>query len=176
MKLRIATALLIIVAILLILDSAGVQAQTYTQYKIQVNSDGSAAWVITQATSINGTVDTWQGFQDKVTGLVAAASTLTNRSMNVDSNSLQMSTTTSVSSESKTTEYLFTWLNFSETSNGQLMIGDVFGVSGFFDMLYGDGALQIIIPQIIQWCLLFQHQMKKMLPRRRCNGWALSSS
>jgi uncharacterized membrane protein len=146
MKLRIPAALLVTVVLLLILAPSGrVQAQTYIQYKIQLNSDGSAAWIITQVSGINGTVDTWAGFQEKVIALVAAAATQTHRSMNIDYDTLQMSTT-SASSDSKTTEYLFTWLNFSRAKNGQLTVGDVFGVAGFFDQLYGDGTLQINYP------------------------------
>jgi uncharacterized membrane protein len=38
---------------------------------------------------------------------------------------------------------MFTWLNLSKTEKGQLTVGDVFSVPGFFNQLYGDGALQI---------------------------------
>ena len=143
MKLRIPIVLFIAMACLLIIAPLGrVQAQTYTQYKIQLNSDGSAAWTIIQVSGLNGTVDTWAGFQQKVTALVTAAATQTQRPMGVDNDTFQTSTTIT-SSDSKTTEYMFTWLNFSKTENGQLIVGDVFSVSGFFNQLYGDGALQI---------------------------------
>jgi uncharacterized membrane protein len=123
-----------------------VQAQTtYTQYKIQLNSDGSAAWTIIQVSGLNGTVDTWADFQQKVTTLVTAAANQTQRPMSADNDTFQTSTTIT-SSDSKTTEYMFTWLNFSKTENGQLTVGDVFSVSGFFNQLYGDGALQINYP------------------------------
>jgi uncharacterized membrane protein len=123
----------------------GVQAQTYTQYKIQLNSDGSAVWTIIQVSGLNGTVDTWADFQQKVTTLVTAAANQTQRPMDADNDTFQTSTTVT-SSDSKTTEYIFTWLNFSKTENGQLTVGDVFSVSGFFNQLYGDGALQINYP------------------------------
>ena len=146
MKLRIPIVLFIAMAFLLIIASSGrVQAQTYTQYKIQLNSDGSAAWTIIQVSGLNGTVDTWAGFQQKVTALVTAAAAQTHRPMGVDNDTFQTSTTIT-SSDSKTTEYMFTWLNFSKTENGQLIVGDVFSVSGFFNQLYGDGALQINYP------------------------------
>jgi uncharacterized membrane protein len=133
-------------AFLLIIASSGrVQAQTYTQYKIQLNSDGSAALTIIQVSGLNGTVDTWADFQQKVTALVAAAATQTHRQMSVDNDTFQTSTTIT-SSDSKTTEYMFTWQNISKTENGRLITGDVFSVSGFFNQLYGDGALQIIYP------------------------------
>jgi len=147
MKPRIIIALFIAMAFILIIAFSGrVQAQTtYTQYKIQLNSDGSAAWTIIQVTSLNGTVDTFADFQQKATALVTVAAAQTQRPMSADDSTFQTSTTIT-SSDSKTTEYMFTWLNFSETLNGQLIVGDVFGVSGFFNQLYGDGALQINYP------------------------------
>jgi uncharacterized membrane protein len=146
MKLRTSTALFITITFILIMAFSGrVQAQTYTQYKIQLNGDESATWTITQVSGINGTVDTWAGFQEKITALVNAAASQTNRPMGIDNSSLQMSTVFT-SSNSKTTEYTFTWLNFSISENGRLVAGDVFGVAGFFNKLYGDGELQINYP------------------------------
>jgi len=146
MKPRIPIILFITIACLLtIVPLGGVQAQTYTQYKIQLNSDGSAVWTIIQVSGLNGTVDTWADFQQKVTTLVTAAANQTQRPMDADNDTFQTSTTVT-SSDSKTTEYIFTWLNFSKTENGQLTVGDVFSVSGFFNQLYGDGALQINYP------------------------------
>jgi uncharacterized membrane protein len=146
MKLRISTALFITMAFILIIASSGkAQAQTYTQYKVQLNSDESATWTITQVSGLNGTADTWAGFQEKITALVNAAASQTNRPMGIDNDSLQMSTFFT-SSDSKTTEYTFTWLNFSIAENGRIVAGDVFGVAGFFDKLYGDGELQINYP------------------------------
>ena len=146
MKLRVPIVLFVAMACLLIIASLGrVQAQTYTQYKIQLNSDGSASWTIIQVSGLNGTVDTWADFQQKVTALVTAAASQTQRPMSADNDTFQTSTTIT-SSDSKTTEYMFTWLNFSKTENGQLIVGDVFSVPGFFNQLYGDGALQINYP------------------------------
>jgi uncharacterized membrane protein len=143
MKFRIPIALFIAMALILIIASSGrVQAQTYTQYKVQLNSDGSAAWTIIQVSGLNGTVDTWAGFQQKVATLVTAAAAQTHRQMSADNDTFQTSTTIT-SSDSKTTEYMFTWLNLSKTEKGQLTVGDVFSVPGFFNQLYGDGALQI---------------------------------
>jgi uncharacterized membrane protein len=147
MKPRLPIILFIAMACLLTIVPLGrVQAQTtYTQYKIQLNSDGSAAWTIIQVSGLNGTVDTWADFQQKVTTLVTAAANQTQRPMGADNDTFQTSTTIT-SSDSKTTEYMFTWLNFSKTENGQLTVGDVFSVAGFFNQLYGDGALQINYP------------------------------
>ncbi len=146
MKRSIPIVLFTAMACLLIIASfGGGMAQTYTQYKIQLNSDGSAFWTITQVSGLNGTVDSLPDFQQKVTSLVDAAAAQTQRPMGVDNYSFQ-TITTITSSDSKTTEYMFTWQNFSKTENGQLNAGDVFGVSGFFSQLYGDGALQINYP------------------------------
>jgi uncharacterized membrane protein len=147
MKLPLSIALFIAISFILIIASAGrVQAQTtYTQYKIQLNGDGSAAWTITQVSGLNGTVDTVTDLQQKATALVDAAAAQTQRPMGVDDYSFQTSTTIT-SGDSKITEYMFTWLNFSNTENGELIIGDVFAVSEFFNQLYGDGELQINYP------------------------------
>jgi len=146
MKLRIPIAFIVsMVLILIVASSAGVQAQTITQYKIQLNSDGSASWTITQESGLNGTVDTLTDFQQKAISLVDAAAAQTQRPMNVVNETFQTSTTIS-SSDSKTTDYMFTWVNFSKTENKQLIVGDVFASSGFYNQLYGDGALQINYP------------------------------
>ena len=146
MKPRTSTAILLTIALILIVVLSGrAQAQTYTQYKIQLNSDNSATWTITQVSGLNGSVDTWGGFEEKVTALINAAATQTNRQMSVDSTSLQISTS-SLTNNSKTTSYTFVWFNFSETNQRQLIAGDVFSVPGFFNHLYGDGELQINYP------------------------------
>jgi hypothetical protein len=147
MKLRVSMVLFIVSALLLMLLPLGrVQAQTCVQYKVQLNADGSAAWTVTQVSSINGTVDTWVDFQQKVTALVNASMNQTHRLMSVDNSSYQMSTSID-SGDSKTAEYEFTWLNFSIVDKNQLTVGDVFNVNGFFNQLYGDGELNILYPQ-----------------------------
>jgi uncharacterized membrane protein len=65
--------------------------------------------------------------------------------MTVDENSVQINTT--ISADSKTTEYSFLWQNFSELEGNQLVFGDVFQVNGFFSQFYGDAAIQISYPQ-----------------------------
>ena len=122
-----------------------VRAQQFVQYKVQVAVDGSAQWIITQASDLNGTIDSWRGFQLRVDNLVSSAVNLTQRQMSVDLNSLQLNTVWE--NQSQTTEYQFTWLNFSIVQDGRITIGDVFGANGFFSQLYGDGELQIIYPQ-----------------------------
>ncbi len=116
-------------------------------YKIKINQDNSATWVITQVQDINGTIDSWDGFQRRVIMLVNEASIQTQRQMLIAEDSFQMATRISQDTQAKTTEYQFTWINFSTTLNKQITIGEVFGVSDFFYRLYGEGNLQIQYPQ-----------------------------
>jgi uncharacterized membrane protein len=124
-----------------------VQAQNYFEYNVQVQSDGSADWIIIQFSNANATVDSWDIFQQKVFDLVDVASTLTHRPMSIDVNSLQINTT--VISDSKTTEYSFEWQNFTILRGNELVLGDVFQVNDFFSRLYGDAALRINYPSIL---------------------------
>jgi uncharacterized membrane protein len=146
MRFRLLIALCFVFVVLFLFASLyRAQAQTYIQYKVQVNIDGSASWTITQISDTNGTVDTWEGFQQRVASLIDAAANQTQREMSLDPNSLSLSSNISTY-QSKTVEYLFTWQNFSITQNGQITFGDVFAVNGFFNQLYGDGGLQIGYP------------------------------
>ncbi len=129
---------------LLLLTKNGVSGQNYIEYKVQIDSDGSAVWMIMQFSSINGTVDTWEGFQEKILNAVDSATSQTHRSMIIDENSLQINTI--ISSETKTTEYSFRWQNFSTISGEEILFGDVFELSKFFAQLYGDASLQVIYP------------------------------
>lgn len=148
MKFKAVVSLFAVCSVLLLFVSNNyVQCQTYTQYTVEVFEDGSATWIVTQVLGINGTVDTWDGFQQKVFNLVDAAVNYTQREMAVAPASLQMNTALSWETQSKTVKYIFTWLNFSYIQEGQVIVGDVFGVNGFFSRLYGDGTLQISYPQ-----------------------------
>ena len=141
---RLAVCYAICVMLLLLLPLYQANGQNYAAYSVQINSDGSALWKITNFSDINASIDTFSGFQDKVTNLVALALSVTGRNMSVDENSLQINTT--ISSESKTTEYSFLWLNFSVVQGNQIVFGDVFQVNDFFSLFYGDAALQISYP------------------------------
>jgi uncharacterized membrane protein len=118
--------------------------QDYVEYLVQVNSDGSALWKITSFSGVNASVDTLDGFQSKVSSLVDSADNQTQRDMSVDYSSLQINT--NISAESKITEYSFLWQNFSTIQGNQIVFGDVFQVKGFFNLLFGDAALQIRYP------------------------------
>ncbi len=121
-----------------------VECQNYYEYHIQIRSDGSALWTIKQFSNANATTETWESLQTKIFNLLDAASSATNREMDIDENSLQINT--NISSDSKTTEYTFLWLNFSVVQNSEISFGDVFRVHGFFGYLFGDAALKISYP------------------------------
>jgi len=144
MKSRLLLALLAVLLLLSAVNKA--HCQDYIQYQIQVNNDNSATWTMTQVSDINATIDTWEGFQQKIFTLVDAAINATNREMTIEPESIQMETVISWETQSKTTEYRFKWLNFSTTENNKIAFGDIFQVPSFFSQLYGDGVLQITYP------------------------------
>ena len=131
--------------LLLILPLSIVNCQNYVKYSLQLNADSSALWKITNFSDINASIDTWASFQNKALNLLDSAKEITHRDMTVDANSLQISTT--VSAESKTTEYSFLWQNFSIITGNQLIVGDVFKAHNFFGQLYGDAEVQISYPE-----------------------------
>lgn len=146
-KFQVIVSALVLCLIVLVTPICGAQSQAnVVQYSIVLNGDGSAFWTITQVMSINSTTDTWNGFMQRALSLVAAAAVQTEREMAVDNSSFEMSTTNFQDSQSKTTEYLFTWLNFSIMQSASLTFGDIFRIKNFFGQLYGDGTLQVAYP------------------------------
>ena len=141
---RIAVCCAICMLLLLLVPLYRADCQNYVEYSVQINTDGSAVWKIMNFADVNASVHTFQDFQQKVANLVSSAEAVTNREMSVDENSLEINTT--ISSNSKVTEYSFTWLNFSIVQGDEIIFGDVFGVNNFFSQLYGDAALQVSYP------------------------------
>jgi uncharacterized membrane protein len=141
---RLTVCLIICNLILVIIPLHFAQGQNYFEYSIQIKSDSSAIWMITQFSSSNVTIESFDVFQQKVFDLVDSAASITNREMTADENSLQINTT--ISLESKITEYSFVWLNFSIIKGNMLTFGDVFQVNNFFGQLFGDAALQLTYP------------------------------
>jgi len=144
MKSRRLLALLAVLLLVVAVNEA--YCQDYVQYQIYVNNDNSATFIITQVSDINATIDTWEGFQQKIFNIVDAAINAANREMDIEPESIQMETVISWETQAKTTEYRFKWLNFSTTEDGKIAFGDVFQISDFFSQLYGNGALQITYP------------------------------
>ena len=141
---RLVACLAICTLLLLLLPLYAVQGQNYFEYRVQIRSDGSAFFAINQFSSANATVETFDVFRQKVFNLVDSAAAITHREMAIDENSLQVNTT--ISSESKTTEYTFVWQNFSIVQVSKISFGDVFQVNNFFGQLDGDAALQLTYP------------------------------
>jgi uncharacterized membrane protein len=141
---RLAVCLVVCTMVLLLLPLHPADCQNYVAYSIQINKDGSALWKITSFSDVNASVDTFGGFQEKVSNVISSASTVTHRSMSLNEGSLQINT--NISSASKVTEYTFLWQNFSQVEGNRIFFGDVFAVNNFFGLLYGDDALQISYP------------------------------
>jgi uncharacterized membrane protein len=136
--------LALILLVLLLIPLSTVHAQNYFEYNVQIQNDGSAVWTITQFSGVNDTVESWDNFQQRVFNLVDTAQTVTHREMSIDVNTLQINTT--ISFDSKITEFQFVWQNFSIAQGSQITVGDVFGVSNFFGQLYGDAKIELTYP------------------------------
>ncbi|MCW4030647.1 MAG: helix-turn-helix domain-containing protein [Candidatus Bathyarchaeota archaeon] len=141
---RLAVSLAVCFLLLMLFPLNPASCQEYYEYNIQIQPDGSALWTITQFTAANTATDTWSGFQNKIYPLIDAAATATSRQMSIPEWSIQINTT--ISAESKTTEYSFKWQNCCKADGGTLTFGDVFAVDNFFGRLYGDAALELTYP------------------------------
>lgn len=140
---RLTVCILTLTLILMFLTNIA-KGQEYFEYNVQLRSDGSALWMTTQFSPANASAETWERFSQKVFDLVDSAQAVTHRDMTVDESSLQINTT--ISAESKITEYSFVWRNFSVMSDDKLSFGDVFQINGFFTQLFGDAALELSYP------------------------------
>jgi len=139
--------ILIILALLTLplIPYGTVYGENRTEYTIQVDSSGSATWVIRQTgKNLSASLDALVEFQNKVTSIVEAARNQTQRDMAAPKNSLSI--TSNVSGSYVTVEYRFYWENFSRIENTAIVIGDIFQVENFFLQLYGDGEVYITYP------------------------------
>jgi uncharacterized membrane protein len=135
-------ATLIILALISVSDIK-IYSQNQVEYVIRIEIDGSAVWTIEQTVSINDTYDELDQFQARVVSLGAAAKAVTGRTMLTEAKSMSAVVIGSYVS----VEYSFYWTNFSRVETENIAVGDVFHVEGFFNHLYGDGAIQLIYPQ-----------------------------
>lgn len=136
MKIRILLIAVLLALFLTLYEPAYSEGQV--KYRIQVSSDGSAAWTIIQWGDIHLDIQ----FPDKVTSLLETARNETQRDMNA-----QVTNITLTPFESYIViEYKFYWINFSRIEDARIIIGDVFQVEDFFGQLYGDGEVNIIYP------------------------------
>jgi uncharacterized membrane protein len=114
------------------------------EYTVTIHDDGSASWVIVQVIDINASTDDWWAFQNRVISLVNEAQNVTNRRMSA--HGMAITQLFSPETSTKKVKYEFCWGGFANHSDSQIVVGDVFRVSRFFDRLYGDGGLCVIYP------------------------------
>lgn len=114
------------------------------EYAIQIQTDGSAAWIIKQTgTSIQASpIILYNTFYEKVMSIIENAENKTGRAMEI----VNPKITISVSGSYTIVKYEFNWINFSKTENAKIIIGDVFQVENFFQNLYGEGTVYITYP------------------------------
>jgi uncharacterized membrane protein len=134
--------LIVVISLIFLFSSCRIaHCDSTVEYSIQVNNDGSATWLI-QNVGINGSIDTWQQFQNKVTSLVEKVQNSTGREMSVEFEFMSISGSGSY----VVVDYSFNWWNFSKTEDAKITIGDVFQVKNFFLQLYGDGGVNMTYP------------------------------
>jgi uncharacterized membrane protein len=140
------TLLLIATAslLLLLIPYATVLGQSQPTYSIQIGSDGSATWTVTQTLEINASIETLETLQNRITLLVESSESTTGRAMVASVDSLTFTQPTN--SSYIEAEYRFEWQNFCEVEDAHIVIGDVFRSPNFFGQLYGDGEVHITYP------------------------------
>lgn len=141
-SMRTGCLLIMVLFALYLVPHGTVCAQNQVKYTVNINSDGSAAWVIKQTGDIEASPDTLVEFQKNVTSLLEDAEHKTQRDMVANVTSI----TSTVSGSYVATEYRFHWKGFAKAENGSLVVGDVFQTESFFPRLYGDGEVYITYP------------------------------
>jgi uncharacterized membrane protein len=134
----------LILMVLLLVPYGKVPGASQLEYTIQIRTDGSATWTVTQTLGVNSSIETVETLQNRITLLAAASENTTGRTMTASVDSLAF--TRSANSSYVEAQYKFDWENFSEVEGSRILIGDVFGTPNFFDRLYGDGQVYVIYP------------------------------
>jgi uncharacterized membrane protein len=142
MKAPVLTLMAMVLLVLLVVPYGAVLGAGQPGYAIQIGSDGSATWTVTQILGINSSIETLETLQNKITLLVNASESATGRNMAASVDSL----TFTASGSYVEAEYVFQWENFSKVEGQQIIIGDVFQVPDFFSQLFGDMAVYISYP------------------------------
>lgn len=110
------------------------------EYRIEVNADGSAIWIIEQkGRNIQIAFD---AFVEKVKLVVDAAEEKTGRNMTAD----DFGMSADFSDSYIAVKYQFCWNGFAEIEDSWIKIGDVFEVEDLFLYFYGDGTVCIVYP------------------------------
>lgn len=131
-------------SVLFLFPCRTVLGESQLTYAIQIGSDGSATWTVSQTLDINSSIETLETLQNRTTLLIEASESITGRAMAVNVYSLTF--TRPIDSSYVEAEYRFEWENFSEVEDARIVIGDVFRTPNFFDQLYGDGEVYITYP------------------------------
>lgn len=141
---KIHTTILVMSLVLLLIPHSLTYGENPTEYAIQVESDGTALWIITQTrTDVQPPPpDPLGQLESKVASLVEAAKNKTQREMTAEIVSYASTRVGSYYLD----QYRFYWRNFSRLENTDMIISDVFQVKGLFLQLYGDGQLEITYP------------------------------
>ena len=133
-----------VLMVLLLVPDGKVLGASQLEYSIQINSDGSATWTVTQTLGVNSSIEPPETLQNRLSLLVEASESITERSMTARVDSLELPGPTN--SSYVEAEYKFDWENFSEVEGSRIVIGDVFQTANFFNRLYGDGQVYIVYP------------------------------
>jgi len=132
---------------LLLIPYRTVYGANRVEYTIQINRDGSAAWIIKQTgINITASTETFVEFTNRIMSLVEAAKNKTGREMTANEDTMSMTFTSFPNSSYDIVEYRFYWENFSKIENANIIIGDIFQVQDFFLQLYDDGEVYMTYP------------------------------
>jgi hypothetical protein len=136
----------IVLFIILFSPAEALAVSDHIEYNISVNRDGSASWMIIQATDLNSTIDSCEEFEQRLLSIINNAKDHAGRDMALNMSSLQIKEEIHWETSSQTIEYIFRWENFSIAKEGKITFGDVFS-DNFFSKFYGDGELWVTYPQ-----------------------------
>jgi len=122
------------------------------EYRIDVQVDGSAGWVIEHRFLLESEEDemmfkqysNWTYFSEylikNIKSFVNSVSLKTTRNMTAENFKM----TVDVFDSYRVVRYEFDWISFAEEAGSHIKIGDVFELEGLF--LYGDGTLNMTYP------------------------------
>jgi uncharacterized membrane protein len=137
------------------------QLEWSTKYQIEVKPDGSAKWMIERGTFVRKG-DEWKihryslpehletFYSQKIDKLIRETRLHTKRDMKIPYESVKITTTTISRTETSSygiVRYQFEWLNFTQSNDIRIIIGDAF-INSIWDVyLFGDGELTLKYPQ-----------------------------
>lgn len=155
--------ILITLLIIIFIQYKTVFGEYQVEYNIEIQTDGSAIWTITQTgTGIQASpITIYNTFYEKVTSIIEAAENQTGRTMNITNPKI----TINVLGSYTVIKYEFNWINFSKTENAKIIVGDAFQAENFFQNLYGEGTIYITYPPQynVEWVSPTPHEQNETL-------------